>query len=610
VNLTKQINQTISNYSPRLGLFKFLLLINIFLFIITNTIVTQALTFVENSNATFNGTKINTVWNNAQSALRFSGNNTSGTYTSLVKDATANATWNSINYEPRSPYGKELPANQTTETAYDFDEVSMVNNTAYWRFNEPSGTTIADSSGNGNTATCTGTTCPTSTTTSKFNLARDFDGVDDFYSTSLANSVKNQSIVSFSAWIRPENVTGIRTIYQESIPDNSLSRFAIEIANGGLRFKIRDNDDPSIDLNIFLTSGNFVINTWYHIVVVYNATTDIHRFYLNGNLVQTASIPLTSFENVNPGSAPKIGRHSTLLAEIFDGQIEETALFLGRELSAATVFDMYLRGATSLKLQVRSCNDPACSGENFVGPGGSTTTFFSDVINTSNALPNFSLTASEAPNNRYFQFQFTFTRDTNNSNLQIRLKNVTIDYTIASPPPTPTLSFNIRNSTDTANTNSCPLGTASITSVSSCSYRLKVNTNSTSGYNIFSTTSGNFSNGLNSISNASAGSGGFGGNLIDNSTAGTERYGVLINTGTITGTGTISRTTAFNAGTSNSVNYTHTSNQNIISATGANSPSATDTTNTSLITHNLNISPTTLPGRYSQTITYTVTSGF
>ena len=48
----------------------------------------------------------------------------------------------------------------------------------------------------------------------------------------------------------------------------------------------------------------------------------------------------------------------------------------------------------------------------------------------------------------------------------------------------------------------------------------------------------------------------------------------------------------------------------MIQSTGKNSPSATDTVNTSLISHNLNVAPDSIAGDYTQTIAYTVIASF
>lgn len=168
------------------------------------------------------------------------------------------------------------------------------------------------------------------------------------------------------------------------------------------------------------------------------------------------------------------------------------------------------------------------------------------------------------------------------------------------------LAFSIRNTSDTANTNVCDLGEVSTTAVASCAYRLKVSTNAASGYTVSMQANGNLTNGVYSIANASAGPTG------STITAGTELYGVKVDAGSITGTGTISTLSSYTSSVSNSVYYASTTAANIIQSTGPNSTPAAggDTTNTSLITHRLAISDNTPVGNYTQRITYKVTPTF
>lgn len=168
----------------------------------------------------------------------------------------------------------------------------------------------------------------------------------------------------------------------------------------------------------------------------------------------------------------------------------------------------------------------------------------------------------------------------------------------------PTLSFVIRNAADTANTNVCNLLTFSVTAVNDCTYRLKIGTNAQSGYIVQSTTTGNFVSGVNTFADAAPGAAG------TNIVAGTETYGVRIAPGTVS-TGAISVPTAFNAGATNFVDYSHTTPQTVLTSTGRNNPAASnDTTLTSLFTHRGAINATTPAGLYTQTVTYTVTPSF
>lgn len=170
------------------------------------------------------------------------------------------------------------------------------------------------------------------------------------------------------------------------------------------------------------------------------------------------------------------------------------------------------------------------------------------------------------------------------------------------------LSFEIRDPLDVAPVNICDLGTAFITATSSCNYRLKVTSNATNGYDIYSKTSGNLTNQFgDNIANAQIGPTG---SLITNTTAGTENYGVLITAGSITGVGSISASPSFGAG-ANSVQFNNTTAQIILTSPGVNGPAASgDTTNTSLITHNLNIRSDTVSGDYTQSVIYTVSPKF
>jgi hypothetical protein len=170
------------------------------------------------------------------------------------------------------------------------------------------------------------------------------------------------------------------------------------------------------------------------------------------------------------------------------------------------------------------------------------------------------------------------------------------------------LSFVIRNSADTANTNVCDMGNLSVTAVSSCSYRLKVATNAQYGYTINKSTSGNFSNGSYGFPNAAVGTAGTGGTA---QAAGTPLYGARIVKGSITApTGVTTLNAAYDAGATNDVEYVSTTEADLVSADKPNNPATTDTTNTSLVTHEAAVDASTPAGIYTQKVTYTVSPSF
>lgn len=234
-----------------------------------------------------------------------------------------------------------------------------------------------------------------------------------------------------------------------------------------------------------------------------------------------------------------------------------------------------------------------------MGPDGTSTSFYKNT--TSSGVVNF--TSLPIIANRYFQYRVVLTTRAV-SGFTPKVTNIGIDYTFAES----SLSFNIRNSTDTANQNSCSLGTLSVINSSTCSYRLKVQTNAINGYTVYVQTDGGLTNGSYNFSEANLGTGGGGGTLINNSTAGVEKYGIVVTPGSATGGSTFLNNN-FNAG-SNSVKINSPVAVQVFGANGPNSPSSTDTTNTALVSHNVNISGQTEAGNYTQRVIYTVVPSF
>ena len=175
----------------------------------------------------------------------------------------------------------------------------------------------------------------------------------------------------------------------------------------------------------------------------------------------------------------------------------------------------------------------------------------------------------------------------------------------------PILSFVIRNNTDTTNTNSCALGVLTPASVNTCSYRLKVGTNSSSGYVVTVVSDGDF---RRSGTGATADS-----ENIDRVTdesgsiaSGTENYGIAL-TGNSASTGTAvteATTSGFNFSTDDSplpINGTDNA-KTLYTSTTMNDP--TTTSHSALVTHRATIDTGTLTGNYQQVVTYTVTTNF
>ncbi|MFA5130572.1 MAG: hypothetical protein WC477_06715 [Patescibacteria group bacterium] len=175
------------------------------------------------------------------------------------------------------------------------------------------------------------------------------------------------------------------------------------------------------------------------------------------------------------------------------------------------------------------------------------------------------------------------------------------------------ISFSIRNEADTADTNTCALGTLSLSQVNTCSYRLRIATNAVSGFFATMQTDGGLTNGSASMT------------PITNDTAfaaGTEAYGISLLQGATTGGYSggnfaqpiVEAGAAVDSGLTFDVDSTpinFTSATTILSYAGPfETGTAPSATSTSLITHAASVGSGTLNGDYSQHVTYRVTGSF
>jgi hypothetical protein len=584
--------------------------LSIFIFAFRNSLPVIAATYVDNSQSTFNagsytfGPYTRLQWSNTSGGniLNSAGETAkTGTYTSSQKNPGFVATWQTISWVPAAPYGKELPDNGVSETVYSTGNANMSNVEALLHFNESSGsTTFADSSGQGVNFSCS-VSCPT-VTTGKFNNAWNFASASNQYlttTTNLSNLVGGSDTVAY--WIKTTQVgndtfwqaPGVLGIEQDGAGNDIF--YGTLDSQGRIHFEIGDAGNVSSTNPV--NDGN-----WHLIVMSRDAVIGTTKIYVDGALNQTAILGPFTIINQPFYSIGRIENTNSNISPVYyNGAVDELSIY-GRVLSDAEVTNMYNRGVERILFQTRSCPTSGCSGISFTGPAGTTTDYYSELSGAVNTLPTKTLVNNGS--NQYFQYQFT--EQVDDSTVTPILRSVTINYISAQP----SLAFTIRKNDDTSDTNVCDLGSASVASVVTCSYRLKVTTNAIKGYVIYISTQGGLKNGTTSITDAAQGSAGSGGTDISNTTAGTEAYGAVINAGSTTGTGTISLGSRFNAGGTKAVSYNVASSTALVTSTGTNSPTTPDTTNTVLVTHKLNIGNATPSGYYTQVITYTASPSF
>ena len=99
-----------------------------------------------------------------------------------------------------------------------------------------------------------------------------------------------------------------------------------------------------------------------------------------------------------------------------NGTIDEVAVW-SRALDDLEVKELYLRGASRIKYQVRLCPSGVCTSEIWQGPDGTSQTYFSELNNNSvpldgtgdvlTTLPSMALSGIFDPlvSGRYFQYR-------------------------------------------------------------------------------------------------------------------------------------------------------------------------------------------------------------
>ena len=184
-----------------------------------------------------------------------------------------------------------------------------------WLFDEGSGDTAKDSSGNGNDGELMN---GPKWVDGKFGKALEFDGQDDFVEVS---SITTPPIITFSCWFKKlgSGNGGVPRLHSRATGPWSLE---FGIGNGAipnqLGFYLAFADGSATGWNGVFEPGNEV---WYHTAVSYDGTSV--KMYVDGK--EVTSQKDWAKKEVNQGIS-RIGGHAAG-GDCFEGLIDEVAIY-------------------------------------------------------------------------------------------------------------------------------------------------------------------------------------------------------------------------------------------------------------------------------------------
>jgi len=166
----------------------------------------------------------------------------------------------------------------TGSNAYPSD-AGMVHHMEETVADETSGTTISDSTSNGNDGTVEGAEVGVS---GQIGTAAEFDGVDDYinYGNDSSIAVGEGQSITLTAWVRIDNFSGDRHFFDKwsGGPNNFLFRY--DNGNNYLDFFISDDSSNSV---VDTGAGN-IPNTgeWTLVTAVFDNDNNTQKIFING----------------------------------------------------------------------------------------------------------------------------------------------------------------------------------------------------------------------------------------------------------------------------------------------------------------------------------------
>lgn len=318
-------------------------------------------------------------------------------YDSPVIDLGSNQSITNLTPTTELPFLKELGTTNENSSDYSSLTGNLADNIfASWELNESTGSPV-------DSISASSTTLVGGVTQGHSGLLAGsyaFDGTTGYLSAGTLGSLGTDIINGFTtcSWIRTGD-TAIQSIignYDGNTPN--ASSFQLQINRGLLSANeegrifayTRDAAGGSnATLSVVVNNDTGIIDgKWHHICANYNVPAQAVAIYVDGK-----SQPITYYRQEALGATADFDRDVYIGANnaqgsannFFNGNIDSVNIWR-KNLSASEVLQLYRQGANRIKYQVRTCSDASCStNPEWKGPGGDSSTFFSELYNRSSA---------------------------------------------------------------------------------------------------------------------------------------------------------------------------------------------------------------------------------
>jgi YVTN family beta-propeller protein len=214
----------------------------------------------------------------------------------------------------------------------------------YWRLDETSGTTAANTTGAANNGTYTNVTLnQPGLLASASNRAASFSGTNSRVQIASNTAIRPTAAVTLEAWIKPTTIpaSGFASVASKA------ESYSLQFNSGRMEFTIIQSGTRR---RLQAPAGAVAVGGTYHVVGVYNGTTQ--SLYINGSLAASAALTGAITANNN---ALYIGSWNGS-SEFFRGTIDEVAVY-STALTASQVTNHYTTGTTVLVALVQNAPD-------------------------------------------------------------------------------------------------------------------------------------------------------------------------------------------------------------------------------------------------------------